>query len=580
MTSKDNRYEYAVFQDSLEENLYYLGAGLPNDVLAYELRATENLRINNFQKLAEDIYLLKGSYQGELLVDQQPISNNQDDGEFNVQIDRQGKILGTTLISGQGYLGMSSLNSESDYYLVESSQEEFIVDGRKYTSFISGSIIEVTLKEDVVSLNSDFRVTGTMMLQSTETSIDNELKYYAFYGTGEVFFKGSLVENTSRNELVFISINQNTRKVYRKYTNYIPNLSYLVPNMELDKFNNIYMVANVNSGSDILDENLPNPSGGNDILAMQFDYKGKLVKEWFYPTTDYEEAVDIFYSGNYLFIGGNISGDLISRKIGDLTFNRFTSTNTNGFITYVDLRSESNPMSEGCDFDCSSNIDFVPNTCGARVTISGPDIDNFYLVVRSDNGYQNTVGFLETGDFNYQITEPGEYEFNFLSGNYPCEDQIYYASVTGDCPDQLCSSINNSATGRNDWSSTFTADGDGFLTLIFNTVSVPDQLRVYKNGILYSDSGYYSTNRSNVQVGVLYPGCNTIAGDGNPYLIEVPVEIDDIIEIQVIADNCGILSTVWYLDAECSGTSNAINLLTRSRERIVEEDDLRICQIT
>lgn len=115
----------------------------------------------------------------------------------------------------------------------------------------------------------------------------------------------------------------------------------------------------------------------------------------------------------------------------------------------------------------------------------------------------------------------------------------------------LCSNINDEASGTGDWSSTYISDGDGYLHLIFYTATVPDQLIVRKNGATFANSGYYSSNLCvkdyNDCIGTVIPGC------GSDYNVEIPVSANDIIELEVIANNCNANSTIWNLQADCYG---------------------------
>ncbi len=571
--SKEGYGNY-IIGDSIQSNRFQLLSGDPTSFVDNVLHSGNTLELNNYSFYGEEDYLLKGSYEGGLSINSQLLSGTIDEGDFMMEIKKDGSFGQRHFVNSDNFLSEPSKHSNSLFYNVISNDQLINVDGVSY-SFDAGTILEAEMKSTGLEINSDVKATGTLELLSTEYNSDKSRKYYLFRGTGDLYYKNYKRFGTSEEKVILFEIDDNGNYQGSKYID-IPNINSVVPNIEIDEKGNIYIAFNVGDDPSVSNENLPSPTGGNDIIIVELNSSKIITETYHYETVSRETVKDIFYSNKVLFFGGEIEGNnTFERKIGDMTFYAFSDNTKLGYVSYINLRENAGEPID-CNLDCEEFINFIPNVCGASLEVSGQDVDNYFLIIEGDNGYYNEVGFLSVESYYYNFEEEGVYTFYLKAANEPCKDLEYLVVVENGCNhlEDLCNSINTSASGNSDWFASFVSDGYGLLTIIFNSATVPDQLIVRKNGAIVVDSSPYSRNFTQSQVDSSYPACNAIGGSGQDFIAEIFVGENDNIDVEVLADNCGIGNTVWYLDAECSGSSNIGSIRINTREREVEDDYL------
>lgn len=130
----------------------------------------------------------------------------------------------------------------------------------------------------------------------------------------------------------------------------------------------------------------------------------------------------------------------------------------------------------------------------------------------------------------------------------------------------ICDQINISATGTDHWSGSYVSQGNGSITLIFDTQTVPDRLLVKVNGSVIDDSGDYSSTKCDPNYGSCIGTVNY--GCGVDYVAEFPLSYNDVLDVEIIANTCNGSGTRWYLDAICdSNFSGNMPLTHRTRNR-------------
>lgn len=195
--------------------------------------------------------------------------------------------------------------------------------------------------------------------------------------------------------------------------------------------------------------------------------------------------------------------------------------------------------------ECYPNIIFDPVSCSLAFDIDAPgcDVEPYWI---DPDGETLTDQSIDESDL-----KNGEWKLVLDS---KCETTV--DSVEFYCPlEELCDNINTSVSGRGNWSDLFISDGIGILNLNFYTQSVPDRLNVRINGELVVDSDNYSS----LLCKAIH--CNEVLGCGEDFNIDVPVNLNDEIDIEVIANPCMASSTNWNLTTTCDGT-----LISRGRQ--------------
>jgi len=567
-------YGYYIMGDTLMTNKVQLISGTPDAIVDNVMVGNNLLEIHNLNRFNEEDYLMKGSYDGGLFLNGVDLSGQMTSGEFLMQMKKDGSLGDQHFSSSDNYLKKASQHSSSNFYRVSDSNQNVVIDGSQYSGYQSGSIIEIELLDSVgMTFNTDIRLTGSMNLLASEHKIDNAGKYYMFRGVGDIFYKNARWVTSTSDRVVLMDISEAGHVLKVRYVDDLPNLLNVVNKIELDEDGNLFLAANLGDSEEVQHSDLPSPTGGTDISILKLSPSFTVIEAFHSETITVEVVKDLFYSSGAVFFGGDMENGGFEKEIGDMSFYDFSDNSVLGFMSYFDVRQDREDLDFDCTEDCKGFIQFIPNSCGATAVVTGPDMGNYYLIITGDNGYYNEVGFLDTGTHNYQLRTIGNYEFKFIAANEPCKDALFNVNLPETCFPliDLCTSINTSASGTDDWTDSFTSDGNGILTLIFNSESVPDQLRVLQNGVPVVDSGPYSTNMNQAQANAGYSGCGAIGGDQD-FIAEIDVSTGDEILLEVVADNCSTGYTIWHLDAECSGSSNIHSIYLSNRNRKSEDD--------
>lgn len=244
------------------------------------------------------------------------------------------------------------------------------------------------------------------------------------------------------------------------------------------------------------------------------------------------------------------------------------------------------------DSDCIEDCDCQlvsanASSCGIQYEIEGKNCKDFKLVCTNLSGFyfENNLlveGFHQIDD----IIENETYTVALVSeGNY-CDEQIIEEILINSCvpPSQVCSVINDNASGNNNWQEQFISDGDGYLRILFDSYTIPDQIIINLNGIEVSNSGHFSRSGSQQIIDQLWSDCNVIRGLGYDFVDTITLNVNDIIEVFIIADNCNYGNTLWNLNVECFGPNELVaskaskpDIITRgNKENLIQYTDFKL----
>lgn len=211
----------------------------------------------------------------------------------------------------------------------------------------------------------------------------------------------------------------------------------------------------------------------------------------------------------------------------------------------------------------------VNEECNLEFELLGEGCSNYRMHIEGPNNFEYNDESLTSNFYEIpSIFNNGVYTIRLISTSNSCNDQPLQTFNVSNCydPIQICQNINNSATGTGDWQQEFISDGDGFLHFTFNSLQVPDQLIVKVNGIEKVNSGFYSARLCQEEVNDRYPYCNAIGGDpicDNPdsfvsFEESIEIGLNDIIEVEIDANNCNQPNTIWILEAFCNAVPSKI----------------------
>lgn len=161
----------------------------------------------------------------------------------------------------------------------------------------------------------------------------------------------------------------------------------------------------------------------------------------------------------------------------------------------------------------------------------------------------------------------------FMSERCPIAiDSIVVENCEIPLDDDICNDININSSGDGDWSASYISSGNGNITFIFGTRSVPDRLTISINGSVIDDSGNYSSNTCDDTYGTCIGTVNY--GCGNHYIVDIPLSYNDVLNVDVYGNTCNLSGTEWELSTLCnSNYTDNTPLLDRARHNDGTDDD-------
>gem|GEM_PF-1084654 len=568
-------YSFYVLQDSMIAEAVTFLTGNPDDFQEQSIQASDSLFIEKFSRISDELFVVKASYEGELKYNSDVISTANGRNQIVMHIDNFGQLIDHSIVSTASDSYNESLKSGTDNLIYQTTYNNQIINinGNNQSGGAKGSIIESSILNGVAVTETNLRLTGDLSLEAYSSEKSGKDKYYVIKGnTGGIYYKNSQVKNVQGLSSYILKV-EGTKVSWINEIE-VENIYDFVPNIEVDANDNIYVGMNTFSGAN---ENFPTRGlGGVDITILAFGKGGTVVKDYFYTSSSTEILVDIHLTNNILFLGGTMSGNADQRTIGELRYYNFSGRQKHGFTSFIYLDPNDNFEDKGCDDICDVDILFEFENCEITYSIFGSYANDYFLTVQSPSGQITKIGYRQEGAYTFDyFTEVGEYKFYFESTNFICDDIIHSVFISDGCLNSngICNSINNSASGTDNWNGSYISDGDGVLSIYFDTYNIPDQLKIYQNTVLIFDSYAYSSDWNQSQVDNFFPTCGAVGGDQAIYY-DVDIKENDFIELSIIADNCMHGNTVWNLDAICSANSQSQTLELRHQNDTNLEKEL------
>ena len=566
-------YSFYVLQDSMISEAITILTGNPDDFQEQSIQASDSLWIEKFTRISDELFVVKASFEGQFKYNSDVLSTSNTRSQILMHVDNYGQLIDHTIVNTDSDSYGEEIKSGTDNLIYKTTRngQVIYVDGIPQGGQAIGSIVETSIKDGSAVTNTNLRLTGDLNLTAYTSEKAGKDRYYVVTGNS-----GSIFYNNSRKKIVqelssYIIKVSGTKLSWINEIE-IENIYGFVPNIEVDENENIYVGMNTFSGDG---DSFPTRGlGGLDIAVLVFNKSGSVVKDYFYSSSSTEILVDIHLTKNILFLGGTMSGNAEKRTIGELRYYNFSGSQQHGFTSFIYLDSNDNFEGAGCDDVCDVDILFDFENCVVNYSLVGSYANDYYLTIQFPSGQKTPVGYRAEGAYTFDyFTEVGEFRFIFESTNMLCDDVTYSVVVSGACIDSgdICSSINGSASGTGDWNGSYTSDGDGILSIYFNTYQVPDQLLIYQNSVLVFDSYAYSSSRDQSQIDQLYPNCGAVGGNV-PLYVDLAILQNDYIELFVVGDNCDALYTQWNLDALCSSNSQSQILESRHRDDVDLEE--------
>lgn len=567
-------YSFYVLQDSMISEAITILTGNPDDFQEQSIQASDSLWVENFSRISDELFVVKASFEGEFKYNSEVLSTSNSRSQVLMHIDSYGQLLNHTIINTDSNSYVEEISSGTDNLIYKTTRngQLIYIDGVAQGGPAIGTIVESSIIDGSVTTDSNLRLKGDLNLTAFTSEKAGRDKYYVVTGTsGRIFYNNSRKKIVTESSSYLLKVSGSKLSWINEIE--IENVYNFVPNIEVDENDNIYVGMNTFSGDG---DSLPTRClGGLDIAILAFNKSGSVIKDYFYSSSSTETLVDIHLTNNILFLGGTIKGNADQRTIGELRYYNFSGKQQHGFTSFIYLDDNDNLEGKGCDDVCDVDILFDFENCEVNYSIFGSYANDYFLTVQSPSGQKTEIGYRPEGAYTFDyFTEMGEYKFVFESTNFICDDITHSLIISQSCLDTggICNSINNSASGSDDWNGSYISDGDGILSIYFNTYNIPDQLLIYQNTALIFDSYSYSSDWDQTQVDNFFPACGAVGGDQAIYY-DLDIKENDFIELIINADNCMHGNTLWTLDAVCMANSQSQELESRHRDDINLESD-------
>lgn len=564
----DNAEELWLFEQDVNSYEAYFngiedGVSNSNPIEANLLFDVEFLNSADLNFISSSQYIT-GNYTGELSYGDDIILSSSEVSSFILEINNEGELLSS--------ISINDINIEKGVHF------ELINNKIYFIAFPERNLIEVngvdigvrrnsytlfSINDSNVQFVENIRLGSEMKIDKFIISKDERNIVYIADGKGQVQINTlDRINTETTNSIITTS---------RGRINFSDSYSITSDsNIEVAYTNQNSLIVGLTGNSSTLFTNQDvGPNQDNNIILLKYSLTGNLLDNQEFGAHAADEIGGLIIQDGIIYFSGLISipPSETSVVIGKKRY--YTNTDCHDQIPFISYLNDcvdyfQSSLNDNCVDNCDCMISDISSEDGCQLSfdIDGEGCSNYELVVTGPNKFSYRSSKIITGRFDIDnIISEGEFEIKLLPVTSNCNDSDTKLANVIECnePVQICQNINNSVTGIGDYSSSFVSDGDGYLRLEFNTVRVPDQLIVTLNGTEVVNSGHYSSIYCQSTVDILYPTCRAIGGNPDcdsrtyPFIFDLVIEKNDIIEIEIVANNCDAFDTVWYLDANCSG---------------------------
>jgi hypothetical protein len=340
-----------------------------------------------FFERVDSLYLIGGTFQGNLSVGGVTIAESNNLSAFIVRISPNGTILAVSTVNG------IDTNSEVGFSRTESRVNMSVVSGSSNIK-VNGSTI-ATNSGSIVNLSSDNLVTsvinnpinlgnGLKLLKSSQSKNDS-LVTYLLRGNGTYSIGGQSYHLNGTNDYLLVTINQNNTLLWAER---FPAEKIVSGQIDICYAgNNLSLTATFKDTIQIQSQSFIS-LGGSDIVILIINNHGTISHSNHYGTIQDEHVSNVLYGNERLYFAGAFGGNISYREIGKHNYLTLSNSISNPYISYIDVPQSAAFKSIEARSSTEKNLHL--NMSKASV-YPNPFNDHLYLGLTAEEGEQYEV---------------------------------------------------------------------------------------------------------------------------------------------------------------------------------------------
>ncbi len=265
------------------------------------------------------------------------LTGNTDTILFHILLDRTNHISKTETITGF---------VDSSYAVTGKGFSSFVtrIPGNKIylnnTEIITKYLQKISVIKFKDTYNGSVDISETISwlrpnkLIKVEENFETNAETYIFKGFGGIDFNGTFIPE-SNVEMIYV-IHEERGNIFWKLFPVTDVLDTTYISLSSDKNGNIYLGMNYKGNLKTSEIDI-HSKGEYDIVLLKYKNDGTFLGYKSYGSEESEILKDI-YCGDYaIHLGGDIEGNILHRKIGDLTFAKLDTIASHAFISFTGM---------------------------------------------------------------------------------------------------------------------------------------------------------------------------------------------------------------------------------------------------
>jgi hypothetical protein len=320
---------YLVEKDTAEKPTYKVFYGDLSEPNELSFSSDDLLTVETIYSHANK-HIIQGKFKGDLDYANNTVETSTIEQDYIFQTSHSGTLLGSHKILASGATKFVSDQFPGLFYSINSQNATLSLNGGTSAVYSVGDVVEIGVSDLAItgtkrmSIGSDFQ-----MLRFAYDSITNS-RFYLLNGRGTVSIGSQQVYSGSQSKLVLIATENNSFSWSETFDNSVVRTDYI--SVEASENGSAYLGFKL-LDSLIIGDSTYSSVGGSDVLLMGFNSSGDIFYTHQSGSEDDELLKDIFYSGDLLFLGGDLLGPTSTRQLGSLEFHKFAEEQDHGFIS-------------------------------------------------------------------------------------------------------------------------------------------------------------------------------------------------------------------------------------------------------
>jgi len=378
-----------------------------------DLVASEDIEINHLSKTENYIYL-GGYFSGNLNYFGSPIASSSETAGFLIKLTFDGALVNTDIIENidPGSRFIFSENRNGEIYIAGTYlNNSLTINGVQHVfNSNEGFFLIQTGQLNQINLFKEIRRFGDFRLLDLSLAGSQGLVSIVTEGNGTLSIDGQRVFSEIQNNLATLSFNNDASFAWI-FQNESAEIDTEKFDATFDNKDNLYYGLTF-SNTISLGDSILTSFGNKDVCLMKLDNSGKVMWRQQYGSTEDESVSQLFYDRFIVYFGGEFSGSLPYRKLGNYRFLDLFNNNQRSYISMIyDLDTEVSQLYSDQENEMIEKDD--RSVLGLATVYPNPFDNNFTIELHSSNITRiEVVNLLDQNVLSSEFTKPSKININ------------------------------------------------------------------------------------------------------------------------------------------------------------------------